>query len=305
MWDSQAGCRNISFQERTVGLYKYLRPERTDVLEKLQIRFSPAISMNDAFELRPLTKGWATWKKARELLKERFTDFFLKADSPDRMLQVAIANHPEAEAQFRQTMKIIGPETWFRLMGEYVQLNLEQAAREAYETLEENWHVFAAKILAVLGIQIGILSLSEDPRNPAMWGNYADSSRGLVGFDEHHPWFHQQRSENDDFCELRGVTYVSTNSSSYFSELTAQNVGYSKLDSWSYEKEWRILFPLVMGTETSVLDLFGQQVIVFPFPAACLTEVIVGSRATENLFQTISRICQGLPNAVPVSKGAW
>jgi Protein of unknown function (DUF2971) len=289
-----------------VGLYKYLRPERTDVLEKLQIRFSPAVSMNDAFELRPLTKGWAAWEKATDLLKERFTDFFLKADSPEKMLQVAIANHPEAEPQFRRTMKIIGPEAWFRLMREYVQLNLEQAAREAHETIEENWDVFAAKILAVLGTQIGILSLSEDPRNPVMWGNYADSSRGfVVGFDERHPWFHQRRSENDDFCELRKVTYVSTNSPTYFSELTAQDLGYSKLDSWSYEREWRILFSLAMGTKTSILDSFGQPVIVFPLPAACVTEVIVGSRATDDLFQTISRICQGLPNAVSVSKGAW
>lgn len=287
-------------------LYKYLRPERTDVLEKLQIRFSPAISMNDAFELRPLTQGWAAWEKARDLLKERLTDFFRKADSPEKMLQVAIANHPEAEAEFRRTMKIIGPEAWFRLMREYVELNLEQAARETHETIEQNWDVFASKILAVLGIQIGILSLSEDHSNPVMWGNYADSSRGFVlGFDGDHPWFHQRRSENDDFCELRKVAYVSTNSSKYFAELTAQDVGYSKLDSWSYEKEWRVLFPLVLGTKTNNLDSFGQPVIVFPFPAACVTEVIVGSRATEDLFQTIKRICQGLPNPVPVSKGAW
>jgi hypothetical protein len=262
--------------------------------------------MNEAFELRPLTKGWAAWEKANDLLKGSFTDFFLKADSPEKMLQVAIANHPEAEAQFRRTMEIIGPDAWFRRMREYVDLNLDQAAREAHEAIEQNWDAFAAKILAVLGTQIGLLSLSEDPRNPVMWGNYADSSRGFViGFDGHHPWFHQRRAENDDFCELQKVAYVGTNSSTYFSELTAQRVVYSKLDSWSYERVWRMAFPLAMGTKTSVLDSFGQPVIVFPFPAACLTAVIVGSRATEDLFQTISRICRGLPNAVPVSKGSW
>jgi hypothetical protein len=287
-------------------LYKYLRPERTDVLEKLQIRLSPAVSMNDAFELRPLTQGWATWEKARDLLREQFTDFFLKADSPEKMLQVAIADHPEAEAGFRRTMKIIGPEAWFRLMKQYVELNLEQATRQTHEKIEQSWDVYASKILGVLGTQIGILSLSEDPKNPVMWGNYADSSRGfVVGFDAHHPWFYQRRSENDDFCHLRRVSYVSTNSFKYFSELTAQDVGYSKLDAWSYEKEWRILFPLAMGTKTSALDSFGQLVIVFPFPATCLKEVIVGSRAAEDLFQKISETCRGLPNAVPVSKGAW
>jgi hypothetical protein len=40
-----------------------------------------------------------------------------------------------------------------------------------------------------------------------------------------------------------------------------------------------------MGTKTSALDSFGQLVIGFPFPATCLKEVIVGSRAAEDLFQ--------------------
>lgn len=292
--------------ECTVTLYKYLKPERTDVLEQLQIRFSPAVSMNDAFELRPLTKGWAAWEEARDLLKARFTNFFAKADTPEKMLQVAVANHPEAEATFRQAMRIIGPEAWVHLVRQNVEVNLEEAARQAHDTLEQNWDGIASKIHDVLGTQIGILSLSEDPRSTVMWGNYADSSRGfVVGFDERHSWFHQRRSDNDDLCELRKVTYVSTNSSKYFSELTGQDVVYSKLDSWSYEKEWRMTFPLAMGTDTGTLDSFRQPVIVFSFPATCLREVIVGSRATEDIFQRVRHICNGLPSPVPVSKGEW
>ena len=35
-------------------LYKYLPPERIDVLENLKIRFSPLKSLNDPYESRPL-----------------------------------------------------------------------------------------------------------------------------------------------------------------------------------------------------------------------------------------------------------
>ena len=34
-------------------LFKYLRPERIDVIEKLEIRFTQPGALNDPFELRP------------------------------------------------------------------------------------------------------------------------------------------------------------------------------------------------------------------------------------------------------------
>ena len=265
-----------------MSLYKYLPPERVDVLEKLQIRFSPAISTNDAFELKPLTKGWASKESAKKFLMPRFKDFFGKADTAEKMLQIAITNHPEAETTFRATMQMLGPEKWLRMMKDSVEQNLEEAAANVHTLVEQNWSAFSENFSQILGTQIGILSLSEDPHNSVMWGHYSDSSRGfVVGFDERHPWFHQKRTENDDFCHLRKVTYIKENCPRYFSELTAQDVGYSKLEGWSYEKEWRILFPLQRGISTKLLDRFAQPIVLFPFPADCITEIIIGSRATD------------------------
>jgi hypothetical protein len=139
-----------------------------------------------------------------------------------------------------------------------------------------------------------------------MWGHYADSSRGyVIGFDEQHPWFNKKRTESDEFCHLRKVTYIRDNSPRYFSELTGQDVGYSKLDGWSYEREWRILFPLQWGINTNLLDRFGQPVIVFPFPQDCLTEIIVGSRASGEFSEQIARARERLPTHISLSKGAW
>lgn len=286
-----------------VILYKYLRPERIDVLEELQIRFSPAISMNDAFELKPLTKGWASKEVTEMLLAERLSDFLNKADSPEKMLRMAVAHHPEAEASFRNTMKILGASKWFQLMKDGMGRNIGPAVTAMQSYIDENWDKIFQNISKILGTQLGILSLSEDPRNPVMWGNYADSSRGLViGFDGDHRWFNQKRSPEDEFCHLRKVTYVPS-SPRYMSELTGQDVAYSKLEAWSYEKEWRILFPLLNGIDTKLLDSFGQPIIVFPVPPGCITEVIVGSRAARDLYQKVLGTCTGRLSHVTVSKG--
>lgn len=284
-------------------LYKYLPPERVDVLEKLQIRFSPALSVNDAFELRPVVKGWASEEAARKILVPKVASSFHAADTPEKMLQMAITDHPEAEARFRATMRIIGAEQWFRLMKSVAEQNFEKEAAKVHAVVEQNWETISAPFMQRLRTELGILSLSEDSRHPVMWGNYADSSLGfVVGFDERHSWFDQRRSENDDFCHLRKVAYIEENPR-YFSELTADDVCYSKLEAWSYEKEWRMVFPLYLGIDTKTSDKFGQPVIVFPFPADCVKEVVIGSRATDELSQKIREACKKLSNSLAPSRG--
>lgn len=289
-----------------MSLYKYLPPERVDVLERLQIRFSPAVSANDAFELKPLTKGWASTETAKAILVAKLKEFFRKADTPEKMLQISIANHPEAEVGFRKSMEVLGASEWFGLMKESVERNLENAASDVHLLVEQNWDKISANFLEMLGTQVGILSLSEDPYNRVMWGHYSDSSRGFViGFDERHPWFNQKRTENDELCHVRKVTYVREDCPKYFSELTGQDVAYSKLDVWRYEKEWRMLFPLQRGIDTHILDSFGQPVIVFPIPEDCLTGIIIGSRASDELSGKIEMACRMLKRQIPISKGTW
>lgn len=289
-----------------MSLYKYLPPERIDVLEKLQIRFSPAISTNDIFELKPLTKGWASKETAQGYLTDKIETFFLNADTPERMLQIATAKHPEAVGEFRKAMKILGSDRWLQMMKDGVARNMDRTVENAHEAVEQNWESISNNFLQLIGTQLGILSLSEDPRSPVMWGHYADSSRGFViQFDNDHPWFHQKRTADDDFCHLRKVTYVKDNCPKFFSELTTQDIGYSKLDEWSYEKEWRMLFPLARGINNNLLDRFGQPVILFQYPAECVTEIIIGSRATEEFANELFRLCENFPSHVIPSRAVW
>jgi hypothetical protein len=47
-------------------LYKYVGPERVDILESCTIRFSPASSFNDAFDVRPFFHELDSWQAASE-----------------------------------------------------------------------------------------------------------------------------------------------------------------------------------------------------------------------------------------------
>ena len=47
-------------------LYKYVGPERVDILESCTVRFSPASSFNDAFDVRPFFHELDSWQAASE-----------------------------------------------------------------------------------------------------------------------------------------------------------------------------------------------------------------------------------------------
>lgn len=271
-----------------MSLFKYVHQDRIDVLERLTIRFTQASSQNDLFEFKPLTKGWKPQKEAMRDLAERLASRFTQADTPEKMLQMAIANHPEEEASFRRTMNLIGAEKWLSLMKKFAEDNLETEANKLCAHIEANWQQFSEHIFQTMSSMIGILSLTEDPKNVVMWGNYASSCQGFViEFNESHSWFDQRRSEEDDFRHLRRVTYLRNPYPQYFSELSAHDVCYSKLEDWSYEKEWRILQPLRDGIDTGAKGAFGEPIIVFNLPPDCILGVVVGARSSKSTIEAI------------------
>lgn len=271
-----------------MSVFKYVHQDRTDVLEQFRIRFTQASSQNDIFEFKPLTKGWKPRKDAMRDLAERLASVFTRADTPEKMLQMAITNHPEAEASFRRTMQLIGGDKWLTLMKKFAEDNFEAEADKLCAHIEANWQQYSERIFQTMSSLIGILSLTEDPKNVVMWGNYANSCQGFViEFDENHSWFNQRRSEEDDFRHLRRVTYLRNPYPQYFSELTAHDVCYSKLEDWSYEKEWRILQPLQDGIDTGTKGAFGEPIIVFDLPPDCILGVVVGARASTGTIAAI------------------
>jgi hypothetical protein len=145
-----------------------------------------------------------------------------------------------------------------------------------------------------LGSQLGVLSLSEDPVNDLMWAHYGkDHSGFVIEFDEASDFFHSPRSDKDEFYRLRQVNYIDKRLSfASFEELIhdANELFVSKLDSWAYEKEWRMLLPLV----NRVPEIEAAEPIhLFPFPRAAVMAVIFGYKSSTNLR---SEVCSLLDN---------
>jgi hypothetical protein len=81
-------------------------------------------------------------------------------------------------------------------------------------------------------------------------------------------------------------------SSQYLSELTAFEVLYSKRKNWEYEREWRIIRPLVEGWPLKT----NEETYLFRIPAPALTGVIVGASATEDSIDELLRILKDNPD---------
>jgi hypothetical protein len=74
------------------------------------------------------------------------------------MLQMATANHPEAEASFRRTMKLIGDEKWLNLMRKFAEDNFEAEANKLCAHIEANWQQFSERIFETMSSKIGTFS---------------------------------------------------------------------------------------------------------------------------------------------------
>jgi hypothetical protein len=176
-------------------------------------------------------------------------------------------------------------------MKNFAEENLESEAVKLCAHISANWKQYSESIFQTMAERIGILSLTDDPKNIVMWGNYANSCQGLViEFNEKHTWFNQKRTEEDDFRHLRKVTYLRNPCPQYFSDLTVHDVCYSKLENWSYEKEWRILQELRHGTDTGIKGAFGEPVIVFNVPPDCILGVVTGARASRSTIDSVKMV---------------
>lgn len=142
-----------------------------------------------------------------------------------------------------------------------------------------------------MGTKLGILSLSETPSSPVMWAHYADNHSGfLIVFDEQHPWFCAKMGYEDEFRHLRKVSYVDRSELRYLADLQGQDIFYSKLADWKYEREWRIIRPL--QDSSAVLG----DVYLFDLPADSIKGIVTGLHANSESTAELKTILDRNPN---------
>ncbi|WP_177409238.1 DUF2971 domain-containing protein [Pseudomonas sp. Irchel s3h9] len=240
-------------------LFKYLHPDRIDVLEACKICFASPLNLNDPFELKPPIRLYETeetmWATLDLLLPKMVEETF--AGLPPAARALITKEQIESRARSQMLSKNGGIVSILR--------DLTPALHSRFKEEMEK--------------KVGILCLTETPDDLLMWAHYACSHEGFViEFDTESAFFNQRRSQKDDFRHLKPVQYSTVRPPLTFDNgnITAM---LTKSEHWSYEREWRMMVDLSDSTNT--LSFHGKTYHLFEFPPSCITSVILGARMPE------------------------
>ena len=180
---------------QNMPLFKYLHPDRTDVLRSQSIRFSSPAVLNDPFELKPhLARLASPEYMAAEMAAEvdRSLPRILREELDKLPLELrSLISAKSLTKLLRRQL----PEAQIALEGISVAMLplLQQAMAHKLEEL------------------IGILCLSQVNDSLLMWAHYADSHRGfVVEFDESSSFLivESRKMTNFDISERSSIASI-------------------------------------------------------------------------------------------------
>ena len=256
-------------------LFKYLHPDRIDVLLGRSICFSSPAVLNDPFELKPHLAALASPEhmeseialRLPELVREEFEKLPLEVRSlvsAEVLRELLIRQLPQMTRNIQGMAEMLAPK-------------LQDVMARKLEEL------------------IGILCLSESADNLLMWAHYADSHRGFViEFDECSPFFDRRVGPDDELRYLRKVSYSAKRPSLTLAEVEDFSSFMTKGTDWQYEAEWRMMMPL---DAASTIVKNGQHAVhLYEFPADAITSVILGCRMGAQKKVEIKQVLANSPH---------
>ena len=259
-------------QDATVILYKYVPPERIDILHSGRIAFSDPKMFNDPFEVSPV----------------------LAADDPDAILLHRIRTLLRTEPTFRDRLKTLERRhPGLTKGGEFViSERTEEEIQARIDKLQDE-HGMKRLVYENATNIIGVLSLSAVPDSILMWAHYTAQHKGFViGFDTAHPsWLKMQ--EGTDVGRPVKVTYAKRRPAPQsMDDVRPDHIWYTKSDVWSYEEEWRVT--RFIGLPQRRADL-RVAVPLYPFPKEAVVKVILGCRSSAQLAFDLNQLQAEVP----------
>lgn len=248
-------------------LFKYLHPDRVDVLRHRMLCFSSPLNLNDPFELRPAIKLYDSEESIRAAAEEFLTD----------SIQVELTRLPPQ-------VRALITEKQVAEMRTIISKTIPRVVELHTPAIQTSFNDAVAK-------HIGMLCLSERQDDLLMWAHYANSHEGfVVEFDPTSAFFHGRRSDKDELRFLRKVAYTNVRPQLIMSSAEDMSAFLKKSSHWAYEREWRMMFALADATEVKV---FGEkQFHLFAYPASAVKSVTLGCRMSaikrEELLEVLS-----------------
>jgi Protein of unknown function (DUF2971) len=253
-------------------LFKYLRPERVDVLLGRIIGFSKPTRFNDPFDCLPY------FVDSGELNPLGARTYFLQAKPED----IGLPRYKEEVRDHVQRSFAADPS--FTLQA--IMLVDPIPKEEHHGGLARN---FRSSLAPFMQDSVIALSLTENRNSLLMWAHYAADHTGFViGFDSDHPFFHSAGSNPSNPGFLNRVVYSDDRPSGIVGTLSAEKAYLTKSSEWSYEREWRILQHV--KNATSVKEVPGGEVYLFAFPSEAVTEVVIGARASLQTKENVRSV---------------
>ncbi len=266
-------------------LYKYVAPERLDILETRLIRFTQPTALNDPFELKPIFDSMLPDNNFESTFRP--TDSMLEGALREQFLRLPL--EMQARLSFEQVLEKLrhNPQ-----MMEAALAEVMPKMKSAIQTLAPQTKVMLNEAIEQ---HVGVLSLAESPTNQAMWAHYGNQHHGfLIGFRTSDDFFDRRRTKGDDFFHLRRVRYLDRAFDNVsFINLTGNDIFFTKGTDWSYEREWRMLALLTKSSKLVALP--DDNIHLFSFPSSALCEIVVGARASNELNEAIGRLIRSDP----------
>ncbi|EHU4934854.1 DUF2971 domain-containing protein [Vibrio vulnificus] len=245
--------------------FKYLSPQRLDVLSNLKIRYTQAIALNDPFEIFP-----AIIDKDKEWY---FKNFLMRIESEADQIDFKSA---VKRKQFIRARKKDFP-------------NFYRCYTDEQWLLEQAFSIVMRDAL----IQ-GYLSLSKTNKNILMWSHYAQNHEGFVlGFDSEHEYFKLGVSDIE-YSDQR--PYLNPLQSRQDASLFT-----TKSLDWAYEQEVRKSMSFVehiqLPNGNTLLpypdelpdssDEIYQRVRLFEYPKCSISSVTFGWKSTPEFRKSV------------------
>lgn len=217
----------------TPELYKYTSIKVANiVLETGKVRWSSPRILNDPseFKIAPTNRN-------------------LRSDLIDRSIEEAwkvFSGDVDPVTRYGFLMKALGKKVGYS-KSDFVE-NFRDAISQSVDVHLNNEERYIAEIHDLMS-KDKILCLTDDPKNPVMWAHYADNGEGVV------LGFRTIELFDSPYSEAQPVKYTATRPTIYTEEELAKTIGgsfsidaakaarrisHTKLDRWSYEREWRI-----------------------------------------------------------------
>lgn len=263
-----------------MSIYKFVTDQRIDILENLQIRFTPPIEFNDPFELYPYLETVLPLE-----------DFYIAIDdgSDDEFVETFVQTIEENYVNPLPKDELIRMALQFRPIVKDSSKHLLSDIFRKFSSIV-NPHIQTS-----MNNFFGIMCSSGHPLDIRMWGHYTNNHKGFViVFDENHDFF-QQKSQKEKYRSIREVSYTEDRPRvNSVLNINYSEIFFTKSKVWDYEREWRLIRPL--SEADKIEEKENKKLHFFNLPPECIEGVIFGVRTSEEVIGRVKDVFKGSNN---------